>query len=408
MKVAGLFSGIGGLELPFREVGAETVLLCDSWQPSQSVLSARFPGIPIAGNIAELHSLPDETDVVTAGFPCTDLSQAGKTAGISGAESGLVSHVFRLLENANIEWLVLENVRNMLVLGKGGAMEFLTARLEELGFNWAYRLVDSRFAGVPQRRHRVLLVASRKNDPREVLFADEAGEPPASSFASDAFGFYWTEGLRGLGWARDSVPPLKGGSRVGIPSPPAIWIASAPLGRKIVTPSIESAEALQGFQRGWTSPAVTDSRRNGPRWKLVGNAVTVGVARWVAERLTRPGRSVAKMKVLARGAGWPDAAYGESTGRRWLVPLSHWPRIDSYVHLRQLLREPEMIPLSHRAAAGFLSRARRSSLRFDPAFLRDLEQHAEALAEVACAAGRLLEAEAPVLEDPAANRHALA
>ena len=124
-------------------------------------------------------------------------------------------------------------------------MRYLINELEDRGFRWAYRVVDSRSAGVAQRRQRVIMVASRTRDPANVLLVDDAGEPSDDYYADAAFGFYWTEGLRGLGWARDAVPTLKGGSAVGIPSPPAVWILSAPLGQRIVVPSIAEAEALQ-------------------------------------------------------------------------------------------------------------------------------------------------------------------
>lgn len=375
MSIAGLFSGIGGLELPFRRRGANTELLCDVWDPSQTVLREHFPDTPIWKDISNLEHLPDGVEVVTAGFPCTDLSQAGRTAGISGNESGLVEHVFRLLESRDVDWLVLENVRNMLALNKGHAMQFLVSKLEELGFSWAYRLVDSRFTGVPQRRHRVLLVASRWHDPRTVLFADDAGEIPASTLRSDAFGFYWTEGLRGLGWAQDAIPPLKGGSKVGIPSSPAIWLPDGVPGMKIVTPSIEDAEALQGFERGWTASAQNGSR-NGPRWKLIGNAVTVGVADWLVDRLYNPGDVVVESLPLKPGSRWPDAAYGIN-GKVWEFKATHWPVQTEYQHLTDVLTTETLTPLSHRATSGFFERALRSKLRFNPQFIADVKAHVE-------------------------------
>jgi DNA (cytosine-5)-methyltransferase 1 len=112
----------------------------------------------------------------------------------------------------------------MLPLDGGYAMRYLVDELERRGYRWAYRVVDSRFAGLPQRRHRVLLLASRTDDPRGILLGEDRGEPGASRYRSNAFGFYWTEGLRGLGWAQDAVPTLKGGSTIGIPSPPAVWL----------------------------------------------------------------------------------------------------------------------------------------------------------------------------------------
>lgn len=377
MKIAGLFSGIGGLELPFHKRGVRSELMCDVWDASRSVLGRRFKGVKLHDDIGTLDRLPEGTTVVTAGFPCTDLSQAGRTAGITGKESGLVSHVFRLIEDQEIEWLVLENVRNMLVLDKGAAMSYLVRRLEQLGFAWAYRLVDSRFSGVPQRRQRVLFVASRRHDPRTVLFADEAGEADLSRLNSDAFGFYWTEGLTGLGWAKDAVPPLKGGSTVGIASPPAIWLRNAPKGRRIVLPSIEEAEQLQGFPVGWTEPAQV-SKRNGPRWKLVGNAVTVGVAGWLASRLLMPGDVVVPSKTWDGLGKWPNAAYG-SAGKVWSYEASQWPLQGEYKHLTEVVNTDEATPLSHRATAGFLERVSRSTLRFDPEFIADLHSHLSAM-----------------------------
>lgn len=381
-KVAGLFSGIGGLEIPFREAGAETALLCDSWDASRAVLGAHFPEVPgsrLVHDVAEIDVLPRGTTVLAAGFPCTDLSQAGRTAGIrNGPESSLVSHVFRLLANHDLEWLVLENVQNMLVLDKGYAMQYLVDELTALGFRWAYRLVDSRFSGLPQRRHRVLLVASRDHDPARVLFADDGGTPAESDFPDGVCGFYWTEGLRGLGWARDGVPPLKGGSGLGIPSPPGIWVRDAPAGRRIVTPTIEDAEALQGFERGWTAPAEAVGRRS-TRWKLVGNAVSVDVSRWLVGRLRAPGDPLLEAEAMRPGERWPTAAHG-ADGRIWKYPLaSTWPVRASYRSLRSVVDMDSAPALSLRAAAGFLDRARRARLNFDPRFIADVEEHIEFL-----------------------------
>jgi DNA (cytosine-5)-methyltransferase 1 len=382
MRLVGTFSGIGGLELPFHDSSShDSLLLCDWWDPSQQVLSDRFPGIDIVGDIAELAEtgLPADATALTAGFPCTDLSQAGRTAGISGEQSGMVRHVFRILaDHPRVDTLVLENVRNMLHLDGGSAMRYLIDELESLGFAWAYRLVDSRFTGVPQRRHRVILVATRADgpDPRTVLFSDDVVEPDHDDGAhlrSDAYGFYWTEGLRGLGWAVDAVPPLKGGSTVGIPSPPGIWVPGASVGRRLLIPSIEHAEALQGFERGWTKPADTGGR-NGPRWKLVGNAVTVGVTRWLMERLDDPGHPVLEMDGRAIEDKWPTAAWGRG-GERREVDASTWPVQRPYRHLLDVCDVDECLPLSVRAASGFLDRLNRGTLNRPAAFETDVEEH---------------------------------
>jgi len=382
-KVAGLFSGIGGLELGLSAAGHTTSLLCEIWDSAKAVLSARFPDITLANDVTTLSELPGDVDLVTAGFPCTDLSQAGRTAGIKGEQSGLVVHVFRLIDQRHPRWLVLENVRNMLLLDSGRAMSYLVSELERRKYNWAYRLVDSRFVGVPQRRQRVLLVASQTDDPRAVLLADNAGEPEPDYYAKDTFGFYWTEGLRGLGWAQDATPTLKGGSAIGIPSPPGIWVPGAPLGRQLVTPSVEDAEQLQGFARGWTSPASDPRGRKGPRWKLVGNAVTVGVAEWLGRRLACPGSYDDSDAVrISSGDRWPSAAWGSAEGR-WSSQLSMWPERRPYTHLRDLVHNDGLTPLTYRAAAGFLERTQRAKLRFDSDFILDVKRHVEAVAPLA-------------------------
>ncbi|MGW1324526.1 DNA cytosine methyltransferase [Streptomyces antibioticus] len=379
LTVAGLFAGIGGVELGLQAAGMQTKLLCEWWEPAQAVLEHRFPDTPLHDDIQTLKALPD-VDVVTAGFPCTDLSQAGRTAGIHGEASGLVKHLFELLEDASPRWVVIENVRNMLVLDRGTAMEYLVSEFERLGYTWAYRLVDSRFTGVPQRRQRVIFVASRTEDPRAVLFADDADERPDADYRDDAYGFYWTEGNTGLGWAQDALPTLKGGSGLGIPSPPAFWIRDAEPGRAILTPRIEDAEALQGFPRGWTEPALQKARP-GVRWKLVGNAVTVGVSQWVGQRLLHPGQyDETGQLILPKGMRWPTAAWGDAD-ERWAVSVSLWPERRKYQHLLDVVDAEKAAPLSLRATTGFHGRLLKSRLRYPQAFSDALKLHAERMLE---------------------------
>src|SRR5688572_26558972 len=171
----GLFAGIGGIELGLHRAGFQSALFCEIDDAANRVLAARFPGIPRVRDVREIDRLPLGTDLVAAGFPCQDLSQAGRTAGIRGARSGLVGEVFRLLEGCPVppSWLVLENVRFMLNLEQGRAMTFLTEQLSALGYCWAYRVVDTRSFGLPQRRQRVLLLASKTYDPRGPLLGQD-------------------------------------------------------------------------------------------------------------------------------------------------------------------------------------------------------------------------------------------
>lgn len=370
LRIAGLFAGIGGIELGLHAAGHGTELLCEIDPNARAVLRSRFPELPIEADVRTLHSLP-QVDLVAAGFPCQDLSQAGRTVGIDGTRSNLVGHVFRLLEKADPDWLLLENVPFMLQLDRGRAMNYVTTELGRLGFTWAYRVVDARAFGLPQRRQRVLLLASRRHDPRTVLFADDAGERGEADPRGNANGFYWTEGLRGLGWAPDGVPTLKGGSTIGIPSAPAIWMPDGFVG----TPDIRDAERLQGFEAGWTDVADDQQvRALGARWKMVGNAVSVPVAAWIGRRLNLPGEFPTGATVpLVAGEPWPKAAWG--TGERAnRFYTSMWPVRERYHHLHTFLRYP-LASLSARAAKGFLSRTERAMLRFPPGLLDAIRQH---------------------------------
>lgn len=369
--VAGLFAGIGGIELGLRAAGHTTELLCEIDPAASAVLKRRFSEIPLQADVTKLGSLP-AVDVVAAGFPCQDLSQAGRTVGITGSRSGLVGEVFSLIaKGPRPRWLILENVPFMLQLDAGRAMDYLVTQLEELGFMWAYRIVDTRAFGLPQRRLRVILLASATDDPRTVLFADEAGDHAPQDHAGRASGFYWTEGTRGLGWAPDAVPTLKGGSTIGIASPPAIWFPDG----KLAMPSVEDGERLQGFRAGWTSPAVgMRGTRAGVRWKLVGNAVSVPVSCWVGRRLAAPGEILeVDEERLSERHRWPAAAWGRA-GERSAVQLSAWPVRKRYHHLEDFLRHP-VVPLSARAAEGFYRRALGSKLRFPEGLLDAVAAH---------------------------------
>jgi DNA (cytosine-5)-methyltransferase 1 len=377
LRTAALFAGIGGIELGLDKAQHKTNFFCEWDDDAQRVLRNRFPGVPVMGDIAEVEELP-EVDLVTAGFPCQDLSQAGRTAGITGDKSGLIGHVFRLLDRAKPEptWLLLENVSFMLALDKGEAMRWLTEQLEGRGYTWAYRVVDSRAFGLPQRRKRVLLLASRTEDPRPILLNQDHGEVEIDDRTGLACGFYWTEGTRGLGWAVDAIPTLKGGSGLGIPSPPAIW---QPGTGRVVTPELRDAERLQGFDADWTIAAdATEERRRTGRWKLIGNAVSVPVAEWLGKRLNSSEiyRAAAETP-LEHGSRWPSAAWGR-TGERHAVAVSMWPVAEAKPHLHDFLAyEPKL--LSARATAGFLSRANDSNLRIPDDLICEVETHLTAM-----------------------------
>jgi DNA (cytosine-5)-methyltransferase 1 len=373
LNVLGLFAGIGGVELGLQNSGHHTKLLCEIDKGAQAVLRDRFKGVQIHEDVRTLKDTPDNIDLITGGFPCQDLSQAGRGAGIvEGKQSSLVTEIFRLIEHTKTPYVLLENVSFMLKLDSGKAMTVLAEAFELLGYKWAYRVVNSQAFGVPQRRERVIFLASLDLDPRTVLFADEAPEPivDTEQVGVLACGFYWTEGIRGLGWAVDSVPTLKGGSTVGIPSPPAILMPDGLIG----TPDIRDAERMQGFPEDWTL-ASSQVTRDSHRWKLVGNAVTVNVFEWLGYRLRFPDNRGIHIPGAPRkkSGGWARSGWNVGFGR-FESEISSFPAAMPRPHLKEWLKHP-LKPLSLRATAGFHSRTQKSGLIFPKGFIEAVVRH---------------------------------
>lgn len=377
IRVMSLFTGVAGLDVGLQRAGSfDSNQMCESWGAAQAVLAQRFPEAQIASDVLDIDSLAT-FEMVTAGFPCTDLSQAGRTAGIDGAQSGLVRHVLNLIAADRPSWVLLENVPNMLRLDRGRAIDEIVTILERSGYRWAYRTIDSRAFGIPQRRRRVFLLASTVEDPAKVLFRDDQRNEATGNRKPTTCGFYWTEGNTGLGWAEDAVPTLKGSTTVSIPSPPAVWRRRARTGPRIVTPTIELVEELQGLPAGWTSAA---PKRD--RWKLVGNAVTVDVAEWIGRGVLKPGKSRMKVGRDLVGDNWPRAAMGSRNGR-FEVEASEFPSVEVNVQrsLHGMLKAHGFVPLSHRATVGFKSRLAASRLRYDSKFMDDLNSHVKLMSE---------------------------
>ncbi|MEQ9078892.1 MAG: DNA (cytosine-5-)-methyltransferase [Sandaracinaceae bacterium] len=404
LSVVGLFAGVGGLELGFERAGHSTSVLCELMPEARAVLDgakrakngrAAFRHAEIVADVTspELKkALPSRFDVLAGGFPCQDLSQAGRTSGIEGSRSGLIGHVLDLMEERperrRPQWIVLENVSFMRHLAGGRAMEVVLSRLSRLGYSWAYREVNTLAFGLPQRRSRLFIVACRDGaDPRRVLLEGDVKAPRRTIepgwLKGRACGFYWTEGNRGVGWADDAVPTLKGGSSLGIPSPPAIVMPDG----KLITPHIRDAESLQGFPRGWTERAAeVDGRGGRSRWQLVGNAVSVPIAQWIGGRLRAdtPALDLPTDAALGKGDKWPSAAWQLGAGTpRYVADVGDRPVKRKLKPLLQLLAEEQLNrrPLSAKATAGFLGRFEASNLlkRYPvhrDAFLELLREHA--------------------------------
>lgn len=375
-RVVSLFSGIGGFEKGLEKAGYATVLMCESDPVARAVLEDRFPNITIAPDVKTLDSIPD-CDLLTAGWPCQDISLAGGMKGLGGDRSGLITEVFRLIASADCKpaYVLLENVAFALDLHKGESVRYVTRQFEELGYRWAYRILDTRAFGLPQRRRRLFVLAALNDSPEEILLDGLDVEGQSLSTDPTLVGFYWTEGNRGLGWSPEAIPPLKGGSGLSIPSPPAIWHRES---SEFLSPGIEDAERLQGFPINWTKAADLFLKGSRQRWLLTGNAVSVPVAEWIGKRL-REKNSVSRRDWVNSNQSdrLPRAAYGgpksEVVG---LVPKGEGPSNPTLSLLSGFgLFAPK--PVSKRAIAGFTRRFEAAPLRKNQQFLQDLRCYLE-------------------------------
>jgi len=389
--VTGLFGGIGALESGLATAGHRASSFCEIDPEAATILRARFPEATLTRDIRNtaevLAGVGAKSELLTGGFPCTDLSQAGRVQGFAGGRSSLVRDALRLLEARPFPHVLLENVPNWRVLHQGEYLREVVGTLEALGYRWAYRTVDALAFGAPQRRLRIFLYATLEGDPRDVLFHGDETPPDETFELSDrAHGFYWTEGTRGLGWGEDCVPTLKGGSTVGVPSPPAILLPETlgVAGRtasgdfRLVTPDIRDAERLQGLPADWTGTAETTLDggvfRMRRRWVLVGNAVNVRAAAWLGQRLATLAKWDGETgRPLARGEAWPAAAWYDGT-RRYAADVGAWPVATAREPLADFLAYPGA-PLSTRATSGFLGRFLAGRLRQKPGFAAALQAH---------------------------------
>ena len=156
MNVLGLFSGIGGFELGFERAGFRIAAMYEIEPYAVAVLRRHWPDVPIFGDIRQLRgSDVGHIDVVTGGFPCQDISLAGKGAGITGSRSGLWFEYERIIGEVRPSWVVIENVSALRSRG----LEQVLGSLAALGYDAEWHCVPASAVGAPHRRDRVWIVA---------------------------------------------------------------------------------------------------------------------------------------------------------------------------------------------------------------------------------------------------------
>ena len=170
MNHVDLFSGVGGFSLGLERAGFKTVAFCEIDPYCQKVLRKHWPNVPI---YEDIKTFPDASfkqvgftgqpwgfdGILTAGFPCQDISCAGKREGIEGKRSGLWSELARVLGELRPRYAILENVSALLSGDRGRWFGRVLGDLAEIGYDCEWHCIPASYLGAPHRRDRVWIVA---------------------------------------------------------------------------------------------------------------------------------------------------------------------------------------------------------------------------------------------------------
>ena len=177
-----LFAGVGGFDLAMERNGVDVVANVEIDKACQAVLAKHFPNAKQFSDVQQVKGsdlieagFNPSTGIITGGFPCQDLSVAGKRAGLAGERSGLFWEIARLVEETQTQWFILENVPGLLSSNNGADFNVVLRTMADFGYSVGWRILDAQYFGVPQRRKRVFIVGSRTSGDSvaQVLFKSE-------------------------------------------------------------------------------------------------------------------------------------------------------------------------------------------------------------------------------------------
>jgi DNA (cytosine-5)-methyltransferase 1 len=294
LTVGSCFSGVGGFDLGFVRAGFNVRWQCEIDRDCQDVLRKQFPETDVIySNILTMPTHQVEpVDIIIGGFPCQDLSVAGRRAGLDGSRSGLFFEFARVIDTVRPTLAVIENVPGLLSSHGGRDMGVILRTLRDIGArDIAWCVLDAQWFGVPQRRRRVFLVADFAGSrASEILALPEGlqGHPPPRRAQGEGVAGSLGGGTGARGWANDldnSGAFIAGPLTVGTVS--AKWAkgTGGPAGDEcynLVTHSLTGVGSEDGTGRGTPIIAIQHTMigrdKGGPEgkgWRDDGQAFTL-------------------------------------------------------------------------------------------------------------------------------------
>jgi DNA (cytosine-5)-methyltransferase 1 len=177
MTFGSLFAGIGGFDLGLERTGMQCLWQVENDANCIKVLWRHWPDVEQFGDVTDCgRANLEAVDLICGGFPCQDVSVAGRRSGLAGERSGLWWEFHRIIGELSPKWVLIENVPGLLSSNGGRDMGAVVGSLAELGYWWAYRVLDAQYDGLAQRRKRVFIVGcfGERGAAAKVLFEPES------------------------------------------------------------------------------------------------------------------------------------------------------------------------------------------------------------------------------------------
>lgn len=290
-----LFAGIGGIRIPFEELGGKCVFSSEWDKYAQDTYEANFGERPL-GDITKIssESIPDH-DILLAGFPCQPFSIIGNGHGFADTRGTLFFEIERILKAKQPKAFLLENVNRLVSHDKGRTFAIILKKLDELGYYTHWRVMNALDYGLPQKRQRIIIVGFRKNRP----FAFPQPHPERAKlkdflephelvdrkyFASDRITNKRLEAVKGKKIPKLSIWHENKGGNIGVHEYSCALRAGASYNYLLVDGirRLTSRECLnlQGFPKDFKI-AVPDAEVR----KQAGNSVPVSMIREVAKQM---------------------------------------------------------------------------------------------------------------------------